>query len=367
MTRTSQIFLFLGSCALIACGGDDDDGIVIADSGPSVDAEAVGCGDYEEANDSSNNTLIGEEGEASGITFAAGDSKVVCGVIDPEQADEAQGFTDIDGIDFEGSDGAPMRVVLRTDAAAAEDLGGLVLLLQVSTPQGFRNAAGGGFVDGYALATTQASGTGPWRLVVVALPGETPLAAPFDYEVEIVDRIPCAAAEGEPAFTEANDGAQSRRNDMVTITWANDPSFALTGPTTDNPEPTEQTLADGTAVHLAGSSANRTATDDYRDKDSFAVTVGDDVNEIDVVLSWPDEANADLDSLIFPVNMAEPELSGGTGAFGGTAADENYTARVMPGGDIAIWVGTYNDTMADPQPTLPAAYDVTICPRNFAP
>lgn len=366
MTRTRQILLFLGACGLFACGGDDDGGIVIADSGPTVDSGPdanLGCGDYEEASDGSNNPFAeGGAAESSGITFAAGDTKVVCGVVDPAQADDAFGVVDLDGFDFDVGEGAPLRVVLRTDGA--DQLGGLLLLLQWVDENGDGHSFGaGGYAEGYALATSGQEVAGTWRLVVAAFPGETPPAASIDYQLEIVERPACDAAAGDADYTEANDGAKNHKNDMVSVTWANDPSFKATRSTTDVAEPTGLSLDVGTPVHLHGTSADIAANDDYHDKDAYALTIGEGVNELDVRVTWADGTDVDMDALAFIAGMPEAELTGGNVAFASSTPDDLGTARVPGGVDMWLWVAAYNEAATD----LPQDYDVTICPRTFTP
>ncbi len=364
MTRARQILLFLGACTLVACGGDDDDdGIIIADSGPTADSSpdaSVGCGDYEESNDGANATLLGEDGEASGISFAAGDTKVVCGVIDPAYMDAEVGVVDIDGFDIEVGDNAPLRAVLRTDGG--DQLGGIILFLQIVSEDGAATLNGGGYVDGYALATSAVTGAGTYRLAMAALPGEELPTAPIEDQIEIGDQIPCAAAAADPDYTEANDGARSRRNDVVSATWADDPVTKLTNAPADAPEPTELTLEAGTPVHLRGTSADVAANDDYHDKDSYLVTLGAGVNEVDVRLTWPD-GDIDRDAMAFVAEMVDNDIAGGAGAFIGTMADELFTARVPDGVDLWVWAASYDDAATD----LPVDYDITLCPRSFTP
>lgn len=364
MTRTSQILLLLGACGLIACGGDDD-GIIIADSGPTADSgpDANLCGDYSEASDATNDTLASETGmaEASGISFAAGDTRTVCGVVDPAQAIEAVGTVDIDAFDFEIAEGTAPRVVLRSDGA--DQVGGLVVLLQVVDQNGQGHTlSGGGYAGGYALATTGQQIAGPWRLVVIAFAGDTPPAASFDYQLEISERPACDAAAGDADYTEAKDGAKSRRNDTVSVDWNADTSFTLTRSTTDLPEPTGLTLEAGTPVHLHGTSARIAENDSYADKDAYALTVGEGINELDIRLSWAADTGADLDALAFLATMPEAELTGGNAAFGSTMPDDVGTARTPGGADVWLWVGAYAGST-----DLPQQYDITICPRAFTP
>jgi hypothetical protein len=367
MTRTRQILLFLGACGLFACGGDDDGGIIIADSGPTVDSgpdAAVGCGDYEESADATNDTLTQETGmaEASGISFAAGDSKTVCGVIDPAQANEEAGTVDIDSFDFTVAAGAPLRVVLRSPDG--DSLGGLGVFLQFVDPeQGPASVTSGGFVEGYALATSSLALEGTWRIAVFAIPGDTPPAASIDYTVEISDQIACANAAGDPDYLEAKDGAKNRKNDVVSATWSNDPVTKLTRSTTDVPEPTDLTLAAGTPVHIRGTTADIAANDDYHDKDTFALANGDDANEWDVHLTWPD-GDIDMDTMAFPADTDMPDdLGNAGGAFIDNNADEQFTVRLPAGASIWVWAGAYNSGATD----LPVDYDITICPRTFTP
>lgn len=361
MTQARQILLFLGACTFAAaCGGDDDDGIIIADSGPTVDSApdaSLACGDFEEAADATNDALLGGTAEASGITFAAGDTKVVCGVMDPANMDAEVGVVDIDGFDFENS-GAPMRVVMRSEGAG--ELGGFLVLLQAVSEEGAATIGSGGFVDGYALANGNVSEPGTFRLSVFAVPGEELPAAPIAYQIEISDPFPCEAAAGEPNFVEDNDGARNRRNDVVSIDWEGDPAIRLTRAPGDVPEPTELTLEVDTAAHVRGTSADVAANDDYHDKDAYLLALGEGVTEVDVRLTWPD-GDIDMDVLTFLADNVDADLGGGT--LIGTMEDELFTARVPAGADIWLWAGSYNDAATD----LPVDYDITLCPRSFTP
>ncbi len=367
MTRTSQILLFLGACGLVACGGDDD-GIVIADSGPTVDSgpdASLGCGDFEEASDGSNDelALAGLTGtaETSGISLAAGDTKVICGVIDPAQADDSIGALDVDAFDIDVAEGTAPRVVLRTDGA--DQTGGVLLFLQYIDPDDNPHTWGaGGYAEGYALATSGQTVGGTWRLVPLAFSGDTAPTAPIEYQLEITERPACDAAAGDPDYTEASDGAKSRKNDAVSVTWDADPSFKLTRSTTDAPEASGLTLDVDTPVHVHGTSGDVTANDDYHDKDAYAMTIGEGVNELDIRLTWADGTDADLDALAFIAGMPEQEITGGNVAFGSTTPDDIGTARVPSGADMWLWIGTYTGAT-----DLPQDYDVTICPRTFTP
>jgi hypothetical protein len=361
MTRTSQILLFLGACGLVACGGDDDGGIIIADSGPTYDSAPVGCGDFEEAADATNDSPDDGTAEATGISFAAGDSKIVCGVIDPAQANADFGTLDLDGFDFTAGENAPMRIILRSPNGA--DLGGLGVFLEFVDPeQGAFLVARGTFIDGYALATSKDFGPGTWRLEVFAIEGDTPPAAPIDYQIEITDWIPpCDAAAGAADYTEAKDGARNRKNDVVTAAWAPSLMTSLTTATTDAAEPTALTLDADQAVHIVGTSARVTANDDYHDKDTYLVTNGD-ANEIDVRLTWPD-GDVDMDLLAFIADSEMPNNLADGSTFVDTAEDEVFTLHLPAGAPMWIWAAAYNEGATD----LPLDYDITICPRTFTP
>jgi len=361
MTRARQTLLFLGACTLIACGGDDD-GIIIADSGPTVDSAPDLCGDYDETSDATNDAFGSFTGtaETSTISFAAGDTKTICGVIDETHYDSAQQVIDIDAFDFEVGPGAPIRAILRAPGAG-EDVT-LLAILQFVSPEGAVSAGGGGLIDGYGLATSFQAVEGTWRLVVAGL-SAAELTAPIEYELEIGNTIPCDAAEGDADYAEARDGAKSKRNDMATAMWGQGLTTAATTIETDMPEPTALTLEADTPVHLTGIAGRRTGADSYRDRDTFEVTMGEGVNEIDFRVTWPDEAMADLDALAFVAGMPDQDVSGGGAAFGGTTLDEIVTTRVGSGAGFWIWVGNYDDGT----PTLPMDYDITICPRSFTP
>lgn len=368
MTRARQILLFLGACTLVACGGDDDDdGIIIADSGPTADSgpdAGAACGDFAEGADATNDAFeqVGATGtaEASGIAFAAGDTKVVCGSISDAHYDAESTIVDIDAFEFDVGAGAPLRVVLRADAPEGVTV---VALLQFMGATSWITVAGGDLADGYALATSFQEIEATGRLVVLAISAEEP-TAPIDYELEIGNTIPCDAVAADADYTETSDGAQSRRNDVVTATWgAEGLDTMATTPTTDNPEATELTLEADTPVRITGTSGNHPANDSYRDKDSFAIALGEDVNEIDFRVTWADEATADLDGLIFAADMPMSDITGTGAAFSGTTADEVVSTRVTGGGNVWVWVGNYDDG----DPMLPMDYDITICPRTFTP
>lgn len=364
MTRARQTLLFLGACTLVACGGDDDDGIIIADSGPTVDSAPDLCGDYDETSDATNDAFapFGATGtaETSTISFAAGDTKTICGVIDETHYDAESSVVDVDAFDFEVGPGAPIRAILRAPDAG-EDVQ-ILAVLQFVTPEQVLSAGGGSLVDGYGLASSFQAVEGTWRLVVIAGAGAAP-SGPIEYELEIGNTIPCDAAAGDADYDESKDGTKSKRNDMATAMWGQGLTTAATTVETDVPEPTALTLEADAPVHLTGTAGRRTGADSYRDRDTFEVALGEGVNEIDFRVTWPDDAMADLDALAFVAGMPEQDITGTGAAFGGTTLDEIVTTRASGGSSLWIWVGNYDDG----DPMLPMDYDITICPRSFTP
>jgi hypothetical protein len=73
------------------------------------------------------------------------------------------------------------------------------------------------------------------------------------------------------------------------------------------------------------------------------------------VLSWPDGALADMDTLLMNAGVVDPLIA--ASLFISTTADEVMIAPVDPG-SYWVWAATYDDAVA---PTLPVSYDITIC------
>ena len=208
-------------------------------------------------------------------------------------------------------------------------------------------------VDRFGDAITTSAFVGAHAVVAATLPAGTygiairafgtEPATPIAYKATVGFRAACSVT-GPPAYTES-----AADNDVIEVRHASDPRRALTA-AADVPEPTAISLA--ASAKLGGTSGADDATDDYRDRDTFAFTTGASVDTLTVRLDWS-APNVDLDFLLFPESSTD-ELGGGTRI--ATSAPEVTTFAVAPSTTYWLWIGAHDSSAG-----LPAAYDVTLC------
>jgi hypothetical protein len=338
--------------ALAACGSDR---APVTDAPQPIDLPAdvalpPGCDAIELGDLLNDFNLSNGAPEVTGLALGATPA-TICGRIDADHYDATGMVVDVDAYEVTVPSRAQVLVTLAGTGADALANVAVQILDTQNSPIESATLLG----THAAVATVLAAGT--YRVVVVAT-NAAAIAAPIDYKLQIVPDDPaarCAAVTTAAAYTEANDGPQSNRNDVVEITY--DPlAFALTAVATDDPEPTGITTAADTPVRITGTSANVDAPDDFKDRDAYLVTTGTH-DQLAVRVDWT--GDADFDVFVFPETTATPI---GRATTVGKTAPEQATFAVLPGTRYWIWVGSYDSSAG-----LPVSYDLTLCPTTFAP
>jgi hypothetical protein len=367
---------------LAACGGGGSNNPPPPDAGdPGPDAPPdgpvlpAGC-DYAELSDATNDYLASMTGipEATNLTFTA--ATVLCGKLDsghfmPGMNPGEPGLVDLDA--YTVTVGADATVLMTLAGTGAEAL----TQVQMAVLDEADDAVSFGtiFGDHAVVATVLPAGT--YTFVVVAVNADA-TAAPIDYKLKIGADMPdvrCPKVAAAEDHVEAGDGAQNRNNDMVDVRFTQDPAMNLvnTALAGDTPEATGVVTAAGTNYRFSGSIADVNAADEYRDRDTYLFETGPDTNQLAIRLNW-DGATSDHDFFVFTVDPADPtkalfpEVPGGTGLLIGDSEPEFATFSVKPSTKYWVWTGAF-DTLADgaTAPTLPAAYNLSVCAESFTP
>lgn len=367
MLKTLSVALVLA-----ACGGGGGKNPVILDSGadapPDTPPLPPGC-DYAELQDATNDDLSQQTGaaETTNLTFTA--STVLCGKLDaghfqPGMNPGDDGLVDVDS--FSVTVGADATVLGSLVGPGIEGLS--QVQFAVFDSQGNAISVGTFLGDHGVLAAALPADT--YTFTVLALNGTAPPAA-IDYKLKVITDDPiarCGKVAAAADVTETNDGANNTGNDMVDVRFGQDPTMnrVLTLATGDKPDNDAAPLAiaPGDKKRISGSSANVNAADEYRDRDTFVIQTGATTNQVSVRLNWAD-ITSDHDFMVFNENTV-PEVVGGT--LIGNTEDEFVTFAALPNTKYWVWTGTY-DTLEDgtTAPTLPAAYDISICGEAFVP
>jgi hypothetical protein len=339
-------------CVLAACGGGDSsddrpDAPPIVDA--AVDAPPMVTCNFTEAADATNNSSPGAE--ATMQTFGSAKT-TICGNVNNGHFN--QGVVDVDA--YKVAVSGDTDVLVHLTGAGIEALGRVVI--QVGTTGGQQRNLG--VFEGDHATTSVRLPAGEYVFAVTAL-NQADTSAPIPYSLAIVADAPatrCAKVTAAASFTEANDGPANNGNDMITSDAAANPETELTVSPTDNPEPTNLTLAAGTQYRLAGSSAAVDPTDDYEDRDTFVFTTGPTTTQLSIRLNWA-STTVDFDYRVFPPNVT---LSV-TGALASSLAEDEFqTFAVKPNTMYWLWVGAYDGASGQP-----ATYDATLCAETFAP
>lgn len=311
------------------------------------DAASPACaGDFVEADDSGNGDFGAPE--ESGLTIGAGDARRICGAVDGANAAGDHGDFDLYTIDV----AEPLD--LRLDLLSV--FGDRAPGLQVGLWTGAGTAIGSGdYRGGYAIAGAHDLVQG--RYLVSVRADEPGPAEPVPYTLVVRQSAIGCPPYTDTDYAESSDGADSRGNDTVEVTHSSVTAFAAASGT---PETSGMVLESGDIVGLEGTSADVTsAGDSYRDRDSFAFTVGESVNELVATVVWAE--SVDLDVFVFEAGRIDRDITGGLATRKGTA-NEQLEVSVEGGSDLILWIG---QSLEGPQ--LEANYRVTLCPRRFIP
>ncbi len=306
-----------------------------------------GC-DYGELADLTNDFTVSNN--ASETTNLVLDAPVtICGSVDSGHFDAGAGVVDLDGYAVHVSARTAFRVELSGDAAALASL-------QVRVIDSGLEVVDAGTYRGNHVAFGSTLIAGDYQLAVVASDAAD-IGAAIPYKLRVIpDPTPCAAVTAAATYTEANDGPQDDRNDVVSVQFAPDVR-ALTASANDNPEATGIVTAAGTDVRISGTSADVDAADDFRDRDTYLIETGAATDELAVRVDWT--GAADLDVLVFPENTTA-EIASGTSIQ--PVGPETTFFPVLPSTRYWVWVGSF-----DSSTTLPVDYDITVCPSTYMP
>ncbi|HKE13901.1 MAG TPA: hypothetical protein VKB80_03475 [Kofleriaceae bacterium] len=351
-----------------ACGGGDDsaeDAAPVADGSPagdagSHDAAVVDCsGDHRESADSNNNPFASDNGSAekTSLSLAAGGRGFwVCGQLDPAQATDQ--VADYDAYEFEvvGDEPVNLRIELVASDAGDSSLGLDLYRIDDGPPQQISSVP---FRNGFALIAGIEADPGRYWVSAVAWPPVPP--SPVGYAVLVSEnQLSCPASEAMP-IAEAGDGADSRGNDVVHIVLGDPPALTEAD---DAPEATGLTLEPDAVALLRGTSAAIPSDgDSYLDRDTYLVATGATSDELELRLTWPDDAGADLDFYLFAAGGPDKEYSVELGNLSGTRRDALMTLNVDPGQSYWLWVGALAPSEGTAATPVEVPYDVTLCPR----
>jgi hypothetical protein len=309
---------------LVACGDNAvaPDALVIdaIDAAPDTPTPPAGCS-WAELFDAANHTAP----ELTGLSFAR-TPLVMCGQVDLGHSVSTTMLVDSDAFGFTLASERPIRVELEGTFGA--------LGVELSITNRFGDPiTTSRFVGAHAITAAKLP-AGDYGVAIRAIGAEP--ASAIAYKATITaDTSSCMPAGA--AYIES-----ATPNDVVEVRYTGDPALRrvlITG----TPEPA------GTATRLTGTSTAADSPDDFRDRDTFAITTGT-ADTMTVRLDWT--GAADLDLLVFPAGI--PEIAGATRV--AASGPETATFAVAPSTTYWIWIGAY-DTSAG----LPVTYDVAIC------
>ena len=366
MSRPTS-WLLLGSVvASAACGGSKaspdapmtsiDASVVTApDAMVNVAPDAItqsGC-TYNEVADSTNGTVVEQTGQtviSAPITL--------CGSISRNPPD-SNGAIDTDQLSFTIANEGDYLLQLSAPTLDVSITADIKLLDSMASELSASSFAGGhGVIAAHLqpdIYTVQIDATG------LAAPSAV---VPYKVVVTADDQsMRCATITATADYVEATDGVSNTGNDMVEVNYNASPFESLTAATTDAPEPTGLTLGAGHNVRITGTSGNVAAgSDDYRDRDTFAISMGADANQLDIRVNWAGSAS-DFDAFLFPAAATGATEITDVGSLITTnqTGPEYGALAVTPGENYWLWVGVYNDSNV----VLPVDYDITICSSNY--
>ncbi|MDB4959549.1 MAG: hypothetical protein JWO36_7118 [Myxococcales bacterium] len=236
-------------------------------SGPpaAVAYDATICGEtyaagtqtcqYTEMSDATNDYNATPAGtfEATGLTSTA---VVVCGTINNGHFNTNAMSVDIDSYQFRTTAAADVMMTFTAPGAAALDAV-YFFLWDITANQSV--GIGGRFVGDHGVSIGNLP-AGNYEIDIEAY-APADIAAGLPYKVKIAVDTPatrCTKSTMTASYTEANDGADNKGNDMIQIDYnamTPTPTNTLTTSTTDMAEPTGLTVAPATTYRITGNSA----------------------------------------------------------------------------------------------------------------
>jgi len=310
--------------------------------------------DYHEADDVDNAMMAEDTNLAVG-----GGARSVCGTIEGGHYDAALQEVDVDRYRVTVGPSGDLLVELQVEDGV-EALTGVTVRLFDTSSHAVLLAEGSLQPDlaDHAAFFAQVP-PGEVDVVVTALAGSDIVnGGTLEYRLRLVAEPfgDCKADAGTLIYREAHDGSDSTGNDAVAVDFSSSAPFSTIAGT---PEPTGLTAA-GTAYRFAGSaSASLRVADQYLDRDTFAFTTGEYVNELAARVDWDSAAMVDLDYIVFEADTLQPVV---TATLSGTSGVERQVFALRPRSHYWIWVGRY---AAGDTGTTDAAYTVALCGSHF--
>jgi hypothetical protein len=364
---------------VITPDGEVPDGSVITPDGgvPDVQVNPDGggpgtcgaTGDYVEQDDSANSTGAGVE--LTELTLTFGESFTVGGCIRPEFAELSDGqlVADVDLYHFNvGPSSLGTQVVSGSITSTGGALAEGLTVLFYARVRGEVTVVGGGQlgVAGNLITPMNLSAGADVLMLVVHPNGELADTDVFSYQIRI-ESLNCAAAgTGEPALaTESRDNNDidnmHAANDMFSYDWLapeGEPRILETASTSDMPE-TTGLIATANTSHLfvGNSAAVENYIDTYLDRDTFQFSTGGNVRRVVFHITWPADANGDMDFFVVPAGSANDDSILGSGTSGAPTV-EYGGVPVAPNSSYWLWVGNYR-TSVPPETGVP--YRITAC------
>jgi len=305
--------------------------------------------DFTEGADATNNATS----ETTTLMIGSG-TKQLCGSVDVGHFDATAKSVDVDTFRVTAPADGNYIIQLLGDPELAMLLDFSVVIRDTKTPATIiaDGKLDGTLADHLAFLTQLPAGDYD---VTVQASADADLPAKLAYKLRFVEDKPdrCATITAMANYTEANDGAANTGNDVLGADFTKDPQFAMTSGT---PEPSNVSVDPSTKARISGNSASVTASDQYQDRDTFAIKTGSS-DELTVRLDWAG-ASTDLDFAVFEENTTAPA---GLGNIGDPGAGEFQTFAVKPNTTYWVWVGNFEGG------TAPMAYDLSICGGALAP
>lgn len=349
MRSIRSVAVILAGCA-IACGDDSSsaptDARHIGDSADEPDAPPLptGC-DYAEQDDEGNDDVT-ETGspELTGESLSAAAPKVVCGTVSADHWNGADNTVDVDGYSLQLPAGP---IIVTLSGTGLETLG--EAKLGIYSGSNFETVeAEEPLVGSHAVVMLDVP-SGAYEFAILAENG-TAITAAIQYKIKISVDTP--ATRCPKIVGAANHMEGTANNDVVQITYAGGPQYAIT---TGTAEPTGVNILPNFVARISGAIAATGQVGDYKDPDTYSFTTGPAMDSLTIRLNWG--GAADLDWFLFKGNV--PAVA--SMATGKSGEDEMLTVSVLP--NTTYWLFTGMDTLS----SAPATYDLSLCGATFVP
>jgi len=356
--RSALFIVALSACGVTppTPGGDDTTGSDPTLVGqPPVNTQSspvplLAC-DYTEQADATNDYLAssGYSLEQSGVMFA-GTTRTICGTINNGHFDNYFDSVDVDNYGVDLAQDGDVQVTITGDAGAISSVG--VYAYRPDT--GF--SLGSYFYGDHGVFTAHML-AGHYEFSVEAYDVQD-ATVEVPYKVQITVDHPfqrCARVTHAADYVEQGDGVDAIGNDMVDVDNGQYPRATRTGGG-DAPEIADMMMQAPGKYRIYGDSSARTALGSYFDRDTYAITVGPDTNQMSVRLNWG-SPDADFDFYVFQPDSTVAISQAVTTKQG---EDEYATFPVIPGHQYWLWVGASTSSSA-----MPADYDASLCPQIY--